>query len=133
MSGQDDSLTLDLQSEQKEVVESAADRIELSPAMSDVLHGFLQFLRLAKNAAAHTVRAYRADLEQFLGFVETHPDLGKGGLYRVERIHARAFLVGLQQNDYSRASLARKLASLRAFCRWAKKQAYIENDPTIGV
>jgi integrase/recombinase XerC len=129
----DDTLTLNLELEAANSSGEKADGVDLSPAMQDVLHSFLQFLRLAKNAAAHTVRAYRADLEQFLGFVETHPDLGKGGLYRVERAHTRAFLVGLQQNDYSRASLARKLASLRAFCRWAKKQAYIENDPTIGV
>jgi integrase/recombinase XerC len=49
------------------------------------------------------------------------------------RAHVRAFLVGLQQSEYKRASLARKLASLRAFCRWAKRQSYIEGDPTIGV
>ena len=105
----------------------------LCAAFNDILGGFLQFLKLAKNASDHTVRAYRADLAQFLGYVELHPDLGPGMLYKVERAHARAFLVGLQQDDYKRASLARKLASLRAFCRWARKQAFIENDPTVGV
>src|SRR3989440_11369193 len=91
----------------------------LSAALNDVLEGFLQYLKLAKNAAAHTVRAYRADIAQFLGYVETHPELGPGGLYRVGRAHARAFLADLQQGGYTRSSLARKLASLRAFCRWA--------------
>jgi len=105
----------------------------LSPAFNDILDGFLQFLKLARNAAAHTVRAYRADIAQFLGFVETHPELGPGALYHVERAHARAFLAGLQQGDYARTSLARKLASLRAFCRWALRQGYIEADPTIGI
>src|SRR5438067_902701 len=105
----------------------------LCAAFNDILEGFLRFLRLAKNSSEHTVRAYRADLAQFLGYVEMHPDLGPGALYKVERAHARAFLVGLQQDEYKRASLARKLASLRAFCRWAKKQAFLENDPTVGV
>lgn len=105
----------------------------LSPALNDVLAGFLQHLKLAKNSAAHTVRAYRADIAQFLGYVESHPELGPGALFKVERSHARAFLAGLQQGDYSRASLARKLASLRAFCRWAKRQAYIEADFTVGL
>lgn len=105
----------------------------LCAAFNDMLGGFLQFLRLAKNSSEHTVRAYRADIAQFLGYVEFHPDLGPGTLYKVERSHARAFLVGLQQDEYKRASLARKLASLRAFCRWAKKQAFIENDPTVGI
>jgi len=105
----------------------------LCAAFNDILDGFLQFLRLAKNSSEHTVKAYRADLAQFLGYVETHPDLGPGALYKVERMHARAFLVDLQQSDYKRASLARKLASMRAFCRWAKKQAYIDTDFTVGV
>ncbi|HZP80736.1 MAG TPA: site-specific integrase, partial [Chthonomonadaceae bacterium] len=105
----------------------------LSPALNDVLEGFLQFLKLAKNAAAHTVRAYRADIAQFLGYVETHPELGPGRLFYVQRAHARAFLSDLQQGEYKRTSLARKLASLRAFCRWALKQGYLEADPTIGL
>lgn len=104
----------------------------LGAAMNDVLAGFLQFLRLAKGASSHTVRAYRADLAQFLGFVETDPEL-KGALNGLERKHLRAYLAGLQQEDYKRSSLARKLASLRAFCRWAKRQAYIEGDPTVGL
>src|SRR5690349_13808657 len=84
----------------------------LSPALNDVLHNFLQFLKLAKNAASHTVRAYRADLGQFLGYLETTPELARD-LSRLERTHVRAFLVDLQQGDYARTSLARKLASLR--------------------
>ena len=105
----------------------------LSAALNDVLDGFLQYLRLAKNASVHTVRAYRADLAQFLGYVESHPELGPGALNRVERAHVRAFLVELQLGEYKRTSLARKLASLRSFCRWAKRQAYITGDFTIGI
>jgi integrase/recombinase XerC len=109
-----------------------AEMIEpgLSPALNDALRGFLQFLKLARNAAAHTVRAYRADLAQFLGYVEAELE---GDLSKLERSHVRAFLVSLQQGEYARTSLARKLASLRAFCRWAKKQGYVEGDPTVGV
>lgn len=105
----------------------------LSPATNDVLDGFLQYLKLAKNAAAHTVRAYRADIAQFLGFIESHPNLGPGTLSKVERVHLREFLSGLQQGDYARTSLARKLASIRAFSRWAVRQAYLGIDPTVGV
>jgi integrase/recombinase XerC len=129
----DETLTLELDVEPAEPSSRPPLEPGLSPALNDVLEGFLQYLKLAKNAAAHTVRAYRADIAQFLGFVETTPELGPGGLYRVGRAHVRAFLVGLQQSEYKRASLARKLASLRAFCRWAKRQSYVDGDPTIGV
>ena len=105
----------------------------LSAALNDVLDGFLQFLKLGKNASSHTVRAYRADLAQFLGYVETNKELGPAALHRVERAHVRAFMTDLQQGDYKRTSLARKLASLRAFSRWAQRQGYMQTDPTIGV
>ena len=105
----------------------------LSAALNDVLDGFLQFLKLGKNASAHTVKAYRADIAQFLGYVETNGELGPGALHRVERVHVRAFLTDLQQGEYKRTSLARKLASLRAFSRWAQRQGYMQNDPTIGI
>jgi integrase/recombinase XerC len=129
----DQQETLDLEMPGSEPTRKPPVEPGLCAAFNDVLEGFLQFLKLAKNSSAHTVRAYRADIAQFLGYVEMHPGLGSGALYKVERAHARAFLVGLQKDDYKRASLARKLASLRAFCRWAKKQAFIENDPTVGV
>jgi tyrosine recombinase XerC len=101
--------------------------------LAHVRESFLQYLRLARNASAHTVRAYSADIEQFLGFIETHPDLGPHGLNRVERSHTRAFLSDLQQSGYERTSIARKLASMRAFCRWARRQKLMDGDPTIGI
>jgi integrase/recombinase XerC len=106
---------------------------DLSPASADVLAGFLQHLKLAKNSSPHTVRAYRADITQFLLYVETHPDEIPGGLHTVARSHTRAYMASLQQGGSARSSLARKLASLRAFCRWCVRQAYMEADPTVGL
>lgn len=127
--------TLELEPETPSEDATAGPILEpgLSAALNDMLHGFLQYLKLAKNAAAHTVRAYRADIVQLLGYVETHPELGPGGLYRLERKHVRALMADLQQGEYKRSSMARKMASFRAFCRWAKRQGYLENDPTFGL
>lgn len=114
---------------------AAADTTAVTSAeqLTAVRESFLQYLRLARNASAHTVRAYSSDIEQFLGFVQTHPDLGPTGLARLERRHIRAFLSDLQQSGYERTSLARKLASLRAFCRWSRRQKLVAGDPTIGI
>ncbi len=133
MAAPDENLDLELEEEPGEASPRPPLEPALSPALNDVLEGFLQFLKYAKNASAHTVRAYRADLAQFLGYVEAHPELGPGALYHVERAHARAFLSDLQQGDYARTSLARKLCALRAFCRWALRQGYLNADPTIGL
>ena len=111
---------------------NASGEISMKPALSEVLIAYLQYLKLARNASAHTIRAYRADLEQFLGFVAENPETA-GSLANLKRTHVRTFLTGLQKDEYKRTSLARKLASLRAFCRWAKKQGYVDGDPTVGV
>jgi integrase/recombinase XerC len=110
----------------------AAERMLPAP-LHEHLHAFMQYLRLVKNSSACTLRAYRSDLEQFLGFVASHPQLGAQGLRSVTRQHVRAFLADLQVSEYSRTSLARKLAALRAFCKWAGRQAIMEGDPTIGI
>ena len=110
----------------------AAERILPLP-LHEHLHAFMQYLRLVKNSSPCTLRAYRSDLEQFLGFVAAHPQLGADGLRLLTRQHVRAFLADLQVSDYSRTSLARKLAALRAFCKWAGRQAILQGDPTIGI
>ncbi len=110
----------------------AAERILPEPIQGHLV-AFMQYLRLVRNSSACTLRAYRADLEQFLGFISCHPDLGSDGLSRLTRQHVRAFLADLQVSEYRRTSLARKLAAMRAFCKWANRQALMEGDPTIGI
>ncbi len=105
----------------------------LGPHLNQILRGFLQFLTLAKNSARLTIRAYRSDIAQFLGFVCSHSDLGPNGFHKVGRNHVRAFLSDLQHGQYRRSSQARKLASLRAFSRWCVKQGYLQTDPTLGL
>ncbi len=107
--------------------------MDLAPPLSEKLQDYLRYLKLARNVSPRTINAYRADLEQFLGFMQFHPDLGPMRLHHLQRAHVRAFLADLQQSDYTRTSLARKLASIRSFCKWARRQRYIDSDPTIGI
>lgn len=132
-SGDDPSDELILEGSAPDILAHPQDEASLSPALNDALEGFLQFLKLGKNAATHTVRAYRADIVQFLHYIENTPELGDGALNKLDRTQVRAFLSGLQQEEYKRSSLARKLASIRAFCKWASRQKYMEADPTIGI
>ena len=106
---------------------------DLSPALNNVLVGFLQHLRIGRSASVHTLRAYKADLALFLGFVQSHPDLGPDRLYYIQRVHVRAYITDLQIGEYRRSSVNRKLASIRAFCKWSLRQGYLAADPTVGV
>jgi integrase/recombinase XerC len=99
--------------------------------MTTQLRDFLEYLRLNRNASAHTSAAYESDVTQFLAFaaqsrgmsIETlepsHLDLGA----------IRAFMADLYRQGHARTSVARKLSALRAFSRYLRREGWIENDP----
>ncbi len=99
--------------------------------MQAQLREFLAHLRLNENASAHTVRAYASDLAQFITFLATllkrrRPDLAVADF---QHPHIRAFLGDLHARGNSRASAARKLAALRSFGRYLRREGEIDGDP----
>ena len=99
--------------------------------MKQHVRDFLEHLQLNENASPHTVRAYESDLAQFLTFLARH--LGRPRpeitLDDFQHLHIRAFLGELHKRGNSRASAARKLAALRSFGRYLRREGEIEGDP----
>jgi integrase/recombinase XerC len=99
--------------------------------MTHHVREFLEHLRLNENASAHTVRAYESDLAQFVAFLARH--LGRPrpalGIADFQHLHIRAFLGDLHKRGNSRASAARKLAAIRSFGRYLRREGEIEGDP----
>ena len=95
------------------------------------LKAFLQFLRLNRNASAHTVRAYQSDITQFLAQTAAAAGVKRGELTpsQLDRNAIRGFMAHLHKLNQSRASAARKLASIRTFLRYLKREEKIEDDP----
>jgi integrase/recombinase XerC len=92
---------------------------------------FLEHLHLNENASLHTVRAYESDLAQFVTFVAQHlarrrPDLTVDDF---QHQHIRAFLGDLHKRGNTRGSAARKLAALRSFGRYLRREGEIDGDP----
>jgi integrase/recombinase XerC len=99
--------------------------------MNDQLADFLDHLRLNENASVHTVRAYESDLSQFVAFVAAHLDRRRSELLATDfnHLHIRAFLGDLHKRGNSRSSAARKLAAIRTFGRYLRREGAIEGDP----
>jgi integrase/recombinase XerC len=103
--------------------------------VKDLLRSFLAYLRLNRNASEHTVRAYEGDLSQFITYMaaqyqRTRPELRP---VDITRPMIRGFLAELFRRGESRASAARKLAALRTFLRYLKREGLIEADPGLLV
>ena len=91
---------------------------------------FLAYLRLNRNASAHTVRAYDSDLSQFLDEVSAAAGVKPSalGFDALTRDAIRGFLAGLHADGRSRATAARKLAAVRTFLRYLRREGLIDED-----
>jgi integrase/recombinase XerC len=99
--------------------------------MTDHLRAFLEFLRLNRNVSPNTIRAYESDVSQFLDHVAGHAGVTSEQLRAsaLDRTAIRAFLGALHGQGQSRATAARKLAAVRTFLRYLRREDVIAGDP----
>lgn len=96
--------------------------------MNTEIAGFLRYLDRERNASAHTIRAYSADLEQFQAHLAE--ELGREGrLADVDHLIIRAFLARLHRSGLKKVSAARKLATLRTFFRYLCREGILDRNP----
>jgi tyrosine recombinase XerC len=88
---------------------------------------FIRFLEIEKNCSKHTIRNYRADIEQFTEFA------GESSPRAVTHMHLRRFLSVLRDDSSSRRTIARKLAAIRSFFKFLYRQKYIDRNPAGSV
>ncbi len=92
------------------------------------LQPFLDYLRLNRNLSRHTVRAYGSDLTQFLEFAAER--LGREPrLDDFDHRLVRAYLAELYERRQASSSSARKLAAVRTFARYLRREGLLEGDP----
>ncbi len=99
------------------------------------LDDFLQFLGLNRNRSAHTVRAYRSDLTQFLAHAAALAAVPLSALDPsvLSRSALRSFVAELHRRGRSRATAARKLAAVRTFLRYLRREGIVDGDPGLLV
>ena len=99
--------------------------------MTDHLKAFLEHLALNRNVSAHTVRAYESDLRQFLDHVAAIAGVKPREIApsALDRGAVRSFLAEVHAAGLSRATAARKLASIRTFLRYLRREELMEGDP----
>jgi integrase/recombinase XerC len=86
----------------------------LPPQFQALLADYLRYLRVRRNLAQHTVRAYRTDLLDLFAHLD------------------RLGVDSIQQHTVGRArsTLQRRAAAVRMFFSWAHEAGHITTDPT---
>ncbi len=91
----------------------------------ELIAQYEEHLVLVRNLAANSIKGYVSDLESFLGHIEK---LGVEEFSQLELSHIRSWLATLQSSGAARATMARRIVSLRAFTYWAASQGWIASD-----
>ena len=124
---------------------------------STIVQDFLNYLNLEKRFSEHTAKCYGADLRQFGDFLSSgqpegqaassgHTEGGIGTatatqtnvkidqlLLAVDVNAVRSYLAHLNEKQYSKSTVARKLATLRSFYKFLVKRNQISSNPVTVV
>lgn len=93
--------------------------------MNRHLEAFLEMMAAEKGAARNTLAAYRADLEDLLGFLASRGS----DILTADTAALRAYLVSLADLGLSERTQARRLASLRGLTKFLLREAIRTDDP----
>ncbi len=88
---------------------------------------FAEYLAGERRSSPHTVAAYRRDLEQLAGFLRERLDRDVG-VDDLDKLTLRAWLGDLARTRAAN-SIARKLAAVRAFCRFLEREGVLKQSP----
>jgi integrase/recombinase XerC len=88
----------------------------------------LQYLRVERNASAYTLKSYREDLLALASYLERAggrmPAAGE-----ITPLDLRGYVSSMHQQGYARATIARRLASLRSFFRFGQREGWAHGNP----
>jgi integrase/recombinase XerC len=101
--------------------------------MDEALADYLRHLSLEKNASTHTVKSYCEDLTQALDFFRGQQPGRPVGVGDLTTRLLRGYLVWLHEQGYARATVARRLAAVRSWCRFLCRQGALANNPATGL
>lgn len=96
--------------------------------MREAVERFLRHLRNVKNASPHTLRNYASDLEQFVTYLEP-PGSHAPSIGEIDHLLIREYLGSLHDQKLEKSTIARKLAALRSFFKFAVQEEMIERNP----
>ena len=92
----------------------------------DYLDHFIDYIKVERNFSEHTLRAYSTDIVEFVRFSDTGDSLAPG---EIDHLMLRSYLAHLRDAGRSKATMARKLASLRTFLKYLVREEIMEDNP----
>lgn len=99
--------------------------------MDEQLKAFLNYLFIEKGSAQNTIMAYERDLQSYLRYLKNIESVLS--LNDVQRVHIVHFLRFLKEQGKSSKTLARHIASVRAFHQFLLRAKATGQDPSVQI
>lgn len=96
--------------------------------MKPTIQQYLGYLRSVRNASPNTLRSYTFDLSQFVTFL-TPPKSETPALRDVTHLMIREFIGHLHDHKLEKSSIARKVAAIRSFFKFAVREGKVLQNP----
>ncbi len=93
---------------------------------------FIDNLRIERQASSHTVRSYEDDLELYCSYLSEVQGEGADPS-SVDPVRLRRYSAWLAGRGYAPSTIARRLASLRSFFRFLRREGIVTADPAAGL
>ena len=94
-----------------------------------LVNSFLRHLSLERRLSPRTVEAYGRDLKDMAAWLDQH----RLGWLQLGQAQVRAWAAQRHRQGLSAKSLQRRLAALRAFYRYLKREGQVDGNPAMGV
>ncbi|WP_338451733.1 site-specific tyrosine recombinase XerD [Niallia oryzisoli] len=99
--------------------------------MEDQLKDFTHFLIVEKGLAQNTIVSYERDLKSYMQYIHKVEQLAS--FNDVQRVHIVHFLGHLKEQGKSSRTLARHVASIRAFHQFLLREKVSDHDPSVHI
>jgi integrase/recombinase XerC len=90
---------------------------------------FLKFMRVERNASELTIKSYREDLSALSDYLSE----SRGGECprpdELTVLDLRGYVSALSEAGYAKSTIARRLASLRSFFRFGRREGWVKHNP----
>jgi integrase/recombinase XerD len=101
--------------------------------VEDRVDAFLHYMAAERGSSKNTTDAYRNDLTAFVQFLRANTLDGRNAAETLDRACILKYIQWLNEKQYARATVARKVAAVKSFCAFLLDSGDISVDPTSSV
>lgn len=100
--------------------------VEEHRKITDTIREFMEYLRTVKKIARNTELSYERDLKKMETYLAKYQVTE---LNQVTETFLNSYMLYLEREHFSPATVSRNVAVIRAFCQYMMRQRYVSEDP----